>query len=88
MVTGHPDIDIELLRSKTIYRGNLGPNDRHIQMLWRTLRAFSLEEKRLFLQFVWGRNRLPATAVGFGRDLFKISDHPQALMVRLEPHAL
>jgi len=79
MVTGNPEIDIALLREKTMYRGNVSSNDRHIQLFWKVLSSFSLEEKRLFLQFVWGRNRLPATAVGFGRDLFKISDHTSSV---------
>lgn len=48
------------------------------QALWR-----SVLMRHVRPQFVWGRNRLPATAVGFGRDIFRISDHAQAIMVRL-----
>eukprot|EP00479_Gromia_sphaerica_P002636 TRINITY_DN13102_c0_g1_i1.p1 TRINITY_DN13102_c0_g1~~TRINITY_DN13102_c0_g1_i1.p1 ORF type:complete len:100 (-),score=14.37 TRINITY_DN13102_c0_g1_i1:52-351(-) len=34
----------------------------------------SCEERRGFVQFMWGRSRLPSTVVGFGKDVFKISD--------------
>jgi hypothetical protein len=79
MITGSPDIDINLLREKTEYRGNLSAKDKHIMMFWEVLESFTAEDKKQFLQFVWGRNRLPANALGFGKDLFKISDHAQAI---------
>lgn len=96
LVSGNAEIDLNLLRTqKTVYRGFLSGNDRHIKYFWDALESFTTEDKRRFLQvcvhsqclvdlnqFVWGRNRLPASAVGFGRDTFKISDHPQSMLVR------
>lgn len=79
MVTGNPDIDIDLLRSKTEYRGNITAHDNHILMFWSVLHDMSQEQRKSFLQFVWGRNRLPNNALGFGKDLFKLSDHSQAI---------
>lgn len=88
LVTGSPEINVDLLRSKTIYRGGVTAKDKHIRMFWRVLHSFSLEDRKQFLQFVWGRNRLPSNAIGFGRDLFKISDHPHALQTGLHDQYL
>jgi len=82
LITGNPDIDIDLLREKTEYRGSVTPNDRHIKLFWQVMKNFSQEDRKRFLQFVWGRNRLPSNSVGFGRELFKISDHSQAIFSR------
>lgn len=79
MIAGNPEIDISLLREKTEYRGQIAATDKHIEMFWEVLESFSQEDRQNFLQFVWGRNRLPANALGFGRDLFKLSDHAQAI---------
>jgi hypothetical protein len=57
LVTGNPDIDISLLRSKTEYRGNLSARDKHVLMFWEVLEDMSQEQRKKFLQFVWGRNR-------------------------------
>lgn len=57
-MTGNPDIDISLLRSKTEYRGNLSARDKHVLMFWEVLEDMSQDQRKKFLQFVWGRNRL------------------------------
>jgi len=79
LCTGNPEVDIDLLRDKTEYRGlnNMGPNDRHIRAFWNVLKSFSNEDRKRFLQFVWGRNRLPASSVGFGSNTFKVTDHAE-----------
>ncbi|SPQ94601.1 unnamed protein product (mitochondrion) [Plasmodiophora brassicae] len=82
LVCGNPDIDIQLLREKTIYSGNVREADPHIQMFWRVIESFSAQDRREFLQFVWGRSRLPTTKVGFGKDAFKISDHTAAILAQ------
>ena len=79
LITGSPEIDIALLKEKTEYRGNVNVKDRHIQLFWETLEAFTSEERTAFVQFVSGRSRLPSSALGFGKDVFKLSDHGQAL---------
>ena len=52
---GNPNIDINLLREKTIYAGNVRESDRHIQMFWEVIEEFAMADRRAFLQFVWGR---------------------------------
>ena len=79
LVTGSPEIDVQLLRDKTEYRGNVSPKNRHVQLFWEVLEAFSAEERTAFVQFVSGRSRLPSSALGFGKDMFKLSDHGAAL---------
>ena len=79
LITGSPEIDIALLRDKTEYRGNVSPKDKHVQLFWEVLEAFSGEERTSFVQFVSGRSRLPSSALGFGKDMFKLSDHGAAL---------
>ena len=79
MVTGSPEIDVALLKEKTEYRGNVNAKDRHVALFWEVLDSFSGEERTAFVQFVSGRSRLPSSALGFGKDMFKLSDHAQAI---------
>ena len=79
LITGSPEIDLQLLKEKTEYRGNVNVRDRHIQLFWDALEGFTSEERTAFVQFVSGRSRLPSSALGFGKDVFKLSDHGQAL---------
>lgn len=80
LVSGSPSIDVSLLKEKTEYRGNVHGTDPHIVMFWEILSEWNKDELAAFLQFVWGRSRLPhSSSLGFGKDLFKISDHVQAV---------
>ena len=36
-------------------------NDPHINLFWEILREMNTKEKSLYLKFVWGRSRLPAS---------------------------
>ena len=36
---------------------SVDPNDRHIQLLWEVLEAFTPEQRTLFLAFIWSRTR-------------------------------
>jgi len=56
---GHPDIDLDLLRRHTQYRGGCSATDTHILLFWRVLESFNTTERRLFLRFTWGREVLP-----------------------------
>lgn len=58
-VCGSPDIDIEALKKHTAFRGQLSKSHPVVKNLFAALKSFSAEERRLFLRFVWGRNRLP-----------------------------
>eukprot|EP00455_Lapot_gusevi_P029999 TRINITY_DN3217_c0_g3_i2.p1 TRINITY_DN3217_c0_g3~~TRINITY_DN3217_c0_g3_i2.p1 ORF type:complete len:407 (+),score=138.04 TRINITY_DN3217_c0_g3_i2:482-1702(+) len=67
MVCGNPNIDIEALRRHTVYRG-LSASSPLVKYLWQALTSFTQEERQLFLRFVWGRNRLPATDADWGQQ--------------------
>lgn len=57
LVTGNPDMDVQLLRDKTEYRGNVSAFDKHVLFFWEALEEMTQEQRKNFLQFVWGRNR-------------------------------
>ena len=59
MVCGAPDIDVDMLISKTEYE-NISSDDRQVQFFWQVLREITPKDRSQFLRFVWGRSRLPA----------------------------
>eukprot|EP01006_Ploeotia_vitrea_P044625 TRINITY_DN66843_c2_g7_i1.p1 TRINITY_DN66843_c2_g7~~TRINITY_DN66843_c2_g7_i1.p1 ORF type:complete len:1251 (+),score=842.18 TRINITY_DN66843_c2_g7_i1:532-3753(+) len=60
-VCGEPVMDVELLKKHTKYQG-CSASDQFIQFFWAMLsQEFSHIEQQLFLKFVWGRSRLPAS---------------------------
>ena len=61
MVCGSGDIKIEVLRANTDYTGGTNETDPHIAFFWEVLNEMNSKEKQLFLRFVWGRSRLPAS---------------------------
>ena len=69
MVCGDADWDVEFLKKNTELRG-IPRNDARIGFLWDALGGFSKEERGLFLQFVWGRSRMPSSLP----DKFKVDD--------------
>lgn len=67
-VCGNPEISVESLRSITTYRG-IEPLAPLVKWFWQVLEEFTNLERSLFLRFVWGRTRLPRTALDFkGKD--------------------
>jgi hypothetical protein len=58
IICGNPDIDVELLRRVVEYEG-YDEGDAIISSFWEVLREMTTPERKLFLQFVWARNRLP-----------------------------
>ncbi|KAG7353154.1 HECT-domain ubiquitin-transferase [Nitzschia inconspicua] len=67
---GNTEIDVDMLRQVVEYEG-YHETDVVIEYFWDTLREFTHEERKLFLQFVWARNRLPLKATDFDAP-FKI----------------
>eukprot|EP01125_Pyxidicula_operculata_P006688 TRINITY_DN229_c1_g1_i2.p1 TRINITY_DN229_c1_g1~~TRINITY_DN229_c1_g1_i2.p1 ORF type:complete len:4506 (-),score=1363.41 TRINITY_DN229_c1_g1_i2:44-12730(-) len=65
-VCGKPTIDIKLLRRHTEYIG-VQPNSPHITYFWQVLEEFSQEDRRAFIRFAWGQERLPANDLEFKR---------------------
>lgn len=70
IVCGNPDIDVELLRRVVEYEG-YDDSDRVVGFFWEVLREMTTSERKLFLQFVWARNRLPLKESDFDAP-FKI----------------
>lgn len=67
---GNSDIDVDLLQKIVEYEG-YNKTDQVIQYFWEVLREMTSEERKLFLQFVWARTRLPLKESDF-EDPFKI----------------
>ncbi|OQR95028.1 HECTdomain (ubiquitin-transferase) domain containing protein [Achlya hypogyna] len=78
LVCGRPTLNLELLKKKTEYSPDMDSHDTLVQRFWRTLAAFSPAEQQQFLQFVWGRSRLPFSEVDFGTYTFKLVRHMSA----------
>ena len=74
MVCGNPDIPVEAFKSITTYRG-VEPLAPLVKWFWHALEEFTNHERSLFLRFVWGRTRLPRTAIDFkGKDfIFQVT---------------
>ena len=58
-ICGNGDIDVELLRRVVEYEGYNEQLPKEITFFWEVLREMTTTERKLFLQFVWARNRLP-----------------------------
>jgi len=67
LVCGNPHIDVEALRRHTKFTGVLSSSHPLIRHFFDALHSFNMEERQLFLRFVWGRNRLPATDADWTR---------------------
>lgn len=57
-VCGRPDYSVEELQKGAIYEVLTG-EDRRVQLLWRALEEATPLQRRFFLRFVSGRDRLP-----------------------------
>ena len=58
LISGMPTIDIDDLRSNTIYH-NYHATDQNILWFWDALKSLSEEDKARFLQFVTGTSKVP-----------------------------
>ena len=70
LICGNPEVDVDLLRRVVEYEG-YEESDPVIKYFWNTLREFTNDERKSFLQFVWARNRLPMKESDFDAP-FKI----------------
>jgi hypothetical protein len=73
MVCGEGVIDIQYLRENTTFRSPMTSSTPVVNYLFEALESFSQPERRAFLRFVWGRNRLPFTVADFTQK-FQIWD--------------
>ena len=74
LVCGEADVDLGTLRKHTKYGAGVLESQRHVKFFWDVLRSFSPEERRLFLTFVWGRNRLPLTEQDWGDTVMRVHE--------------
>jgi len=65
-VGGKPKIDIKLLKRHTEY-SEVSPTAPHICYFWQVLNSFTQEERRAFIRFAWGQERLPSDDQEFRR---------------------
>jgi hypothetical protein len=71
-ICGNPNIDVDLLHCVVEYDGGYNDSTPVIQHFWEVLQDMSARERKLFLQFVWSRSRLPAKESDFEGTPFKI----------------
>jgi len=74
-VSGRPKIDIKLLKRHTEYSG-VTENAHHIAYFWHVLQNFTQEERRAFIRFAWGQERLPSTDQEFIRTATRMLIKP------------
>jgi len=67
---GNADVDVGLLRRVVEYEG-YEKDDNVISYFWEVLQEMTTHERKLFLQFVWARSRLPMKESDFDAP-FKI----------------
>ena len=77
IMCGNPEIDVELLLRVVEYEG-YSENDDVVSYLWDVLREMTTSERKLFLQFVWARNRLPLKEADFDAP-FRIQKDTKAV---------
>jgi len=67
MVCGPPEVDIDILKTNTIYGEGITENTPSINLFWQVLEEFSQEDRQKYLRFVWGRSRLPSSSQDWER---------------------
>jgi len=65
-VCGKPKIDFQLLRRHTEY-SNVSMDSPHIHFFWEVLEGMNDDERRAFVRFAWGQERLPSSDQEFER---------------------
>ena len=72
LTCGEAEIDVAQLKAHTSYGATAAAGMAHVRFFWAVLEAFTTEQRRLFLKFIWGRNRLPLTEDDWGDQRMKI----------------
>lgn len=69
-VCGSPNIDIDLLKSATeTCESGYSESSQVVVWFWEVLQEFSQIDRKAYLRFIWGRNRLPLTRAGFAQKM-------------------
>jgi HECT-domain (ubiquitin-transferase) len=79
-------VDIELLRANTEYDDGVQASDAHVASLWRVLHAFSSDDQRQFLRFVWAKEQLPLRAEDFTQK-FKVQVSAKRMLAKCCTHS-
>ncbi|KAH7476833.1 E3 ubiquitin-protein ligase ptr1 [Phytophthora ramorum] len=79
LVNGKPTIDVEELRSCTVFQGGYDEHAQVVLWLWQALRAFTTELRGMFLKFMTGTNKIPLDGFEPPLNLTKSDLDPQAL---------
>ena len=72
LTCGEADVDVAALKAHTSYGATANASMPHVRYFWAALEAFTPEQRRLFLKFIWGRNRLPLTDDDWGDQKMRI----------------
>ena len=72
LACGEADVDVKTLRLHTSYGASAAANMPHVRYFWAVLESFTPEQRRHFLKFIWGRNRLPLTEEDWGEQRMRI----------------
>lgn len=83
-VCGAPCVDIGVLKSNVVYDG-IAETEEVVKWLWEVLTEMDMEQRALFLQFVWARSRLPLLPSGMIMK-FKIQGAPDSVNVKPDDH--
>jgi hypothetical protein len=59
LVCGTPEINVAALKMHTVYQGFSGADDPTVKAFWAIMEEWGNEERSRFIQFAWGRQRLP-----------------------------
>jgi hypothetical protein len=70
---GTPFVDVDVLREHTQYQGYV-ESDPVIRNFWSVFRSLSNRDRSAFIQFAWGRSRLPGPRDRWSHT-FKLSRH-------------
>mmetsp|Transcript_21120 Transcript_21120/g.40952 ORF Transcript_21120/g.40952 Transcript_21120/m.40952 type:complete len:4306 (+) Transcript_21120:31-12948(+) len=57
-VCGSPEIDLDLLKRKTVYKG-AKDTSKIVEWFWNVMHGLSKRDRQRFIQFAWARSRLP-----------------------------
>jgi len=72
LTCGEADVDVAALKAHTAYGATAAAGMVHVRYFWASLETFTPEQRRLFLKFIWGRNRLPLTEEDWGDQRMRI----------------
>jgi hypothetical protein len=72
---GEVTVDLDVLKSIVKNKLDSTEGERIMGWLWQTLEEFSNEERKQFLGFVWGRERLPRDTSGLQLEVRTQANH-------------